>query len=88
MIQLDLFKHKAGMGEYSRRYKYMWHTNADALPMVLKEKMDQICTHAWGWEFRPLDYLGTDEAGNQLILSFEDKEDLALCKLCVGHELK
>ena len=74
-------------GQYNVHLEYNWRTHVNALPMSAKEYMDSICVGKWGWYFIPhKNMVWHDEEwykDQTLIITFEDKHDLARCKLSV-----
>lgn len=72
---------------YNKIYQYQWRTTQYALPMTSTNKISNLVEGRWGWHFLPhknIDYSRENWFEDQtLIISFEKKMDLILCKLLV-----
>ena len=72
---------------YNRQYSHDWETSVYGLGMHLIPEIHNLCTGNWGWYFIPhenCNYYADDWHENQtLVLSFEKKWDLIMCKLII-----
>lgn len=72
---------------YNKIFKYQWFTATNALPMSTIPVIQSFVTGRWGWHFIPkpnMNYNLENWYENQnLVLSFENKEDLITIKLTV-----
>lgn len=72
---------------YNKQYSHNWKTPVEGLGMHLIPKIHDLCTGNWGWYFIPhkdANYYADDWYKKQnLILSFENKWDLIMCKLII-----
>jgi len=73
---------------YNKIYKYSWTTRQYGLPLHASQKIAKLVKGRWGWHFIPhenMDYNSDDWFENQtLILTFENKWDLVMSRLCVN----
>lgn len=72
---------------YNKIYQYQWRTTQYAIPMTSTSKISNLVEGRWGWHFLPhknMDYSRENWFEDQtLVISFEKKMDLILCKLLV-----
>lgn len=72
---------------YNKIYQYQWKTTQHGLPMNSTHEISKHAEGKWGWHFLPhktMDYSREDWYKDQtLVLSFENKMDLIICKLLV-----
>lgn len=72
---------------YNKQYSHNWETPVYGLGMHLIPKIHNLCKGSWGWHFKPqkdCDYHAKDWYEKQnLVLSFEQKWDLIMCKLII-----
>ena len=72
---------------YNKIYQHQWRTTQYALPMSSTYAISNLVNGKWGWHFLPhknMDYSRENWFEDQtLVISFEDKMDLILCKLLV-----
>jgi len=72
---------------YNKVFTHDWLTPVYGLSMSHIPVIHGICTGKWGWHFKPhndMDYNSAQWYEKQnLVLSFENKWDLVLCKLII-----
>ena len=72
---------------YNKIYQYQWRTTQYAMPMTSTNNISNLVEGRWGWHFLPhknMDYSRENWFEDQtLVISFEKKMDLILCKLLV-----
>lgn len=70
---------------YNKIYRHQWRTSVYALPQIVWQKLDKICTKDWGYHFIPhavMDYSRPNWYEDQtLYLTFQDYDDLINAKL-------
>jgi len=82
----DLYELPEDCG-YNKIFKYNWITPVYGLSMNHIPNIDNICKKRWGWHFKPKpDMNYHDEKWfekQNMVLSFESKIDLIICKLSI-----
>jgi len=74
-------------GQYNVYYDYEWKTHVPALPMHIKDWIDNHIDSNWGWYFIPhenMNYQNEDWHKDQtLVITFKQQADLVKAKLCI-----